>query len=154
MINSVVQSVCHALKSHYDVMCFSEDIEHLSDKNENPFFINAPCFYVSSLKTERSDLLKNRYILTIPLIVRYYANKDKSKIRKEDLRRIMFELTNLLKQIDFYENKIKTGIIIGSNIDCGIEENILHFMIDYKLIINSNDDVVIMENYSLNIEGV
>lgn len=154
MINSVVQSVCHALKSHYNVTCFSEDIEHLLDKNENPFFINAPCFYVSSLKTERSDLLKNRYILTIPLIVRYYANKDKSKIRKEELRTIMFELTNLLKQIDFYENKIKTGIIIGSNIDCGIEENILHFMIDYKLIINSSDEVEIMENYSLNIEGV
>lgn len=144
MINSVVQSVCRALKSHFNVTCFSEDIEHLK----------TPCFHVSSLKAERSDLLKNRYILTIPLIVRYYANKDKTQIYKEELRTIMFELTNLLKQIDFYENKIKTGIIIGSNIDCGIEENILHFMIDYKLIINSSDEVEIMENYSLNIEGV
>lgn len=123
MINCLVNSLSKYLKDKYNVYIYVDDI---------PQDFKQPCFYVGVLQTAKTELVGDRYILNIPIDIQYFNDENLEK--KREMRQIADELFNDLRFLTLVDYG---GLIQGYNCHFDIIDNVLHFYIDYKLIINN-----------------
>lgn len=132
MIDLIVKSIKKQLADAY-----SKDNIHIYDE-DIPQDFKEPCFYISVLNTSKTNLLKERFILNIPVVVQYFPN-NKSKDKKAEINNKIMELLELLKAVKLFEidetdqTKLKeVGMLNGFNINSEVVDNVLSFFVEYK----------------------
>lgn len=130
MIDLIVKSIKKQLADAYskdDIYIYDEDI---------PQDFKEPCFYVSVLNTSKTSLLKERFILNIPVVVQYLPN-NKSKYKKAEINNKIIELLRLLKVIKLYDDTLNVvGMLNAFNVNSEVVDNVLSFFVEYKPTMN------------------
>lgn len=143
MIDLIVKSIKKQLADAY-----SKDNIHIYDE-DIPQDFKEPCFYISVLNTSKTSLLKERFILNIPVVVQYFPN-NKSKNKKAEINNKIMELLQLLKAVKLFEKIDETqlkevGMLNAFNINSEVVDNVLSFFVEYKPtmnIITSDDNLM------------
>lgn len=128
MIDLIVNSLKNTLRNQYpSIPRISEDL---------PQGFPEPCFYISVLNTNKKDLLKDRFLLNVPLDIHYFPSKSKNK--KSEMNIKSMELLQVLKNITLVDYKLnEVGMLHGFNFHTEIVDNVLHFFVEYKPIMNT-----------------
>lgn len=152
MISLIVNSITARLNEMYDgtIPVIHEDL---------PQKWPEPCFYISTLETRKNVLLKDRFILNVPVDVHYFPSK--SKTRKSEMNVKAMELMEHLRQISLVEKVedneteklVTVGSLNGFNIHTEIVDDVLHFFVEYKPCMYYHETVDLMETADLNING-
>lgn len=141
MIDTVIKSISKVLNTQYpDIVIYREDM---------PQGFIEPCFYIALLNTSKKPLLNNRFILNIPVDVHYFPSISKNK--KEEMYNKSIELYSVLKRITLIDD----GLLNGFNFNTEIIDNVLHFFVEYRPVLNSfitddNKMNKIIENLGVN----
>lgn len=127
MIDLIVKSVTKTLSDKFtDISVINEDL---------PQNLPLPCFYVCVLNTSKKELLKDRFILNVPLDIHYFVSDTNNK--KTEINTISMRLLETLKILNLYNSSLEqVGSLKSFNINTEIVDNVLHFFVEYKPIIN------------------
>lgn len=130
MIDLIVKSITKTLSDKFtNIPIINEDLQ------QN---LPLPCFYVCVLNTSKKELLNDRFMLNVPLDIHYFASE---KNKKSEINKISMELIKTLKILDLYKLNDsdvleKVGSLKSFNISTEIVDNVLHFFIEFKPILN------------------
>lgn len=124
MINKVITGISQALDAEFnseneEYTIYTEDVEQGLDE---------PCFFIFSLKPSNRQLVGNRYKRKYPFDIHYFP-KDESNYNNE-INEVTERLFTALEYIS-----IDSGLIRGTNMNAETVDNVLHFFIDFNMIV-------------------
>lgn len=135
MINDVIDAITQALHS-----IFGDDYRYYKEEiNQNTEY---PCFVVQTLEPMYRSTSLYRYIVTIPLIIYHFGQKN-DPLNHQKCYDIATTLYKHLEYLPLDED----NLIRGYNISWEINEGVLQFYITYRIImINDQSELTKMED--------
>ena len=125
MLNKIITGISQALDSE-----FNSDNEKYTIYIENiEQGLEEPCFFILSLKPSNRQLVGNRYERKYPFDIHYFP-EDKENINSE-INEITERLYLALEYIEAF------GLLRGTNMNAEIVDNVLHFFINFNMIVKN-----------------
>lgn len=125
MLNNIVNAISKTLKTQFpNAKIYTEIVAQ--------GFIE-PCFYVAHIKSKRKQLLNTRAILNNSFDVHYFPTPNGNK--NEELQTIAENLYCIFGRI----NMLNGDKLNGFNLEHEIQEEVLHFFVDFKPVISCRD---------------
>ena len=146
MLNKIITGISQALDAEFNTedegyTIYTEDVEQGLDE---------PCFFIFSLKPSSKQLAGNRYERKYPFDIHYFP-KDEDNINNE-INEVTERLFTALEYIS-----IDSGLIRGTNMNAEIVDNVLHFFINFNMIIRKEiekdpymEELELMEEVKVN----
>lgn len=131
IINGISQKIYGFYEGLYDI--YVEEVEQ---------GLQMPCFMINLISSDIRMILKPRYIFESVFDVIYFGDGYKDCLDKGS------ELFDILEYITI-NNK---DLIRGTKMNMDIIKNILHFRVNYNLILQNKPDIIdMMEDHQINI---
>lgn len=121
MTDSIINAIAHGIRNEFHknkYMVYTENVEQGLIK---------PCFFIHQLYRKQKHLFDRRYIEKFCFDVTFFPKNRNSKF---ECAKAENSLYSLLEFID-----VDGDLIKGSNINSKIDDNILHFFIEYNIFI-------------------
>lgn len=125
MLNKIITGISQALDTEFnseenqEYTIYTEDVEQGLDE---------PCFFIFSLKPSNKQLVGNRYERKYPFDIHYFP-KDEENYNNE-INEVTERLFTALEYIS-----IDSGLIRGTNMNAETVDNVLHFFINFNMIV-------------------
>lgn len=120
MVNNIVLGIAQKIRT-----VFTESEYRLyTEKVEQGF--SEPCFFVSLINQIQRQRLGHRYRETYSFDIIYFPSED-AEVNKECLA-VAEELYELLEFITAGDDQLR-----GININSRVDDNVLHFLVDYNV---------------------
>lgn len=131
MINKIITGISQALDTEFNsenegYTIYTEDVEQSLDE---------PCFFIFSLKPSSKQLVGNRYERKYSFDIHYFP-KDEENYNNE-INEVTERLFTALEYIS-----IDSGLIRGTNMNPETVDNVLHFFIDFNMIVKKETDPI------------
>ncbi|NFG22689.1 hypothetical protein FDF11_08275 [Clostridium botulinum] len=123
MLNKIITAISQALDDAFNVN--SDDYAIYTENVEQG--LNEPCFFIFSLEPSNKQLIRNRYERTYPFDIHYFP---KSEDRNNEINEITETLFDVLEYVNLDDGPIK-----GTNMHGEIIDNVLHFFINFNMIV-------------------
>ncbi len=125
MINKIITGISQTLDAEFN----SEENEEYTIYTEGiEQGLENPCFFIFSLKPSSKQLVGNRYERKYPFDIHYFP-KDKDNYNNE-INEVTERLFTALEYIS-----VDDGLIRGTNMNAETVDNVLHFFIDFNMIV-------------------
>ena len=124
MINKIITGISQALDAEFN----SENEEYTIYTEDVEQGLENPCFFIFSLKPSNRQLVGNRYERKYPFDIHYFP-KDENNYNNE-INEVTERLFTALEYIS-----IDSGLIKGTNMNAETVDNVLHFFIDFNMIV-------------------
>lgn len=123
MLNKIITGISQALDAEFnseneEYTIYTEDVEQGLDE---------PCFFIFSLKPSNKQLLGNRYKREYPFDIHYFPKSEDSN---NEINEVTERLFTALEYIS-----IDSGLIRGTSMNAEIVDNVLHFFINFNMIV-------------------
>ena len=123
MLNKIITGISRALDDEFNAdgdeyTIYTENVEQGLDE---------PCFFIFKLKPSSKQLVGNRYERKYPFDIHYFP-RDKENINYE-INEVTERLFTALEYITV------DGIVRGTNMNAEIVDNVLHFFINFNMIV-------------------
>lgn len=125
MLNKIITGISQALDAEFnseeneEYTIYTEDVEQ---------GLEAPCFFIFSLKPSSKQLVGNRYDRKYPFDIHYFP-KDEENINNE-INEVTERLFIALEYIT-----VDNDLVRGTNMNVEIVDNVLHFFVDFNMIV-------------------
>lgn len=146
MINKIITGISQALDTEFN----SENEEYTIYTEDVEQGLENPCFFIFSLKPSNRQLVGNRYERKYPFDIHYFP-KDESNYNNE-INEVTERLFTALEYIS-----IDSGLIRGTNMNAETVDNVLHFFIDFNMIVRKEipkdpymEELELMEEVKIN----
>lgn len=121
MVNDIIDGISNALYANFEgVAIYSESIEQGFDE---------PCFFVMPLNPSETPLIGVRAYRSVPLDIHYFP-KSKTAPNAE-MEGVASKLYGILRRIALLDGNSLNGMKLHHE----IQDNVLHFFVEYKPII-------------------
>lgn len=124
MINKIITGISQALDTEFN----SESEEYTIYTEGIEQGLDEPCFFIFSLKPSSKQLVGNRYERKYPFDIHYFP-KDEDNYNNE-INEVTERLFTALEYIS-----VDDGLIRGTNMNAETVDNVLHFFIDFNMIV-------------------
>lgn len=146
MLNKIITGISQKLDEEFNTeenqeyTIYTEDVEQGLDE---------PCFFIFSLKPSSKQLVGNRYERKYPFDIHYFP-KDEDNINNE-INEVTERLFTALEYITI------DGLVRGTNMNAEIVDNVLHFFINFNMIVRKEiekdpymEELELMEEVKIN----
>lgn len=123
MINKIITGISQALDSELN----ADDEEYTIYTEDVEQGLEEPCFFIFSLKSSSRQLVGNRYERKYPFDIHYFPKSEDSN---NEINEVTERLFTALEYIS-----IDSGLIRGTNMNAEIVDNVLHFFVDFNMIV-------------------
>lgn len=124
MINKIITGISQALDAEFNTEENQEYTIYTEDVEQG---LEEPCFFIFSLKPSNRQLVGNRYERKYPFDIHYFP-KDESNYNNE-INEVTERLFTALEYIEV------DGLVRGTNMNAEIVDNVLHFFVDFNMIV-------------------
>lgn len=127
MINKIISGISNKLYESYgnDVEIYTESVVQNMTK---------PCFLINHIESDMDMIINPRYYFNSRFDVLYFSDKF------DKLRDSMIVGSSLFSILEYIP--LDDGITRGANMRVDFNDDILHFTVDYNLIVSNNLDTV------------
>lgn len=127
MINKIISGISNKLYESYgsDVEIYTESVVQNMTK---------PCFLINHVESDMDMIINPRYYFNSRFDVLYFSDKF------DKLRDSMIVGSSLFSILEYIP--LDDGITRGTNMRITFNDDILHFTVDYNLIVSNNLDTV------------
>lgn len=140
MVNKIINAISNKL---YEL--FGNECEVYSEAVEQN--LQEPCFLINHIESRQEMIVKPRYYLRSSFDILFFSDADKKRVDCLSKGDILFDGLEYIKTSD---QEVLRGINMGSE----IIDDILHFKVDYNLILRKEDAIINnMEEISINLGG-
>ena len=145
MLNKIITGISQALDAEFnsgneEYTIYTEDVEQ---------GLEEPCFFVFSLKPSSKQLAGNRYERKYPFDIHYFPKSEDSN---NEINEVTERLFTALEYIS-----IDSGLIRGTSMNAEIVDNVLHFFINFNIIVKKEipkdpymEELELMEEVKVN----
>lgn len=121
MVNKIITGISQKIDSIFNSI--SENYEIYTEKIEQD--LQEPCFFITLLNLDQSQIVGNRYSRTQPFDIHYFPKVESSNIE-------MLEVTEiLLNSLEYIT--IDEGLIRGTKMHAEVVNGVLHFFVNYDM---------------------
>ncbi len=131
MINELIIGISQCLDIHFT------DIEIFIDEMKQG--IVAPCFFIQLLNAGQEQIVGNRYHREQSFDVHYFPKNSTS-----ELNNMSDQLMNALEYIE-----VEGGLVRGTKMHSEVVDGVLHFFVDFNLIITKQKHDEFMEKLKI-----
>lgn len=127
MINKIISGISNKLYESYgsNVEIYTESVVQNMTK---------PCFLINHIESDMDMIINPRYYFNSRFDVLYFSDKF------DKLRDSMIVGSSLFSILEYIP--LDDGITRGANMRVDFNDDILHFTVDYNLIVSNNLDTV------------
>lgn len=145
MLNKIITGISQALDGEFNLeneeyIIYTEDVEQ---------GLEEPCFFIFSLKPSSKQLTGNRYDRKYPFDIHYFPKSEDSN---NEINEVTERLFTALEYIS-----IDSGLIRGTSMNAEIVDNVLHFFINFNMIVKKEipkvpymEELELMEEVKVN----
>ncbi|OOM82327.1 hypothetical protein CLPUN_02960 [Clostridium puniceum] len=140
MLNKIITGIAQTLDSEFNSEENQKYTIYAEDVKQG---LEEPCFFIFSLKPSNKQLVGNRYKRNYTFDIHYFP-EDESNYNNEITERLFMALEYIT---------LDSGLIRGTNMNAEIVDNVLHFFINYNMIVRKDipkEDP--MKNLKVNLE--
>lgn len=135
IINGISTKLFDTFGADYTI--YTENVEQ---------FLKEPCFYIELVSSSRRQIIGNRYKAENSFDIHFFTSADELK---KDFRCVADILFDELEYIQLSNDDLLRGI----NMHYEIVDDVLHFFVDYNLILQKNmEQKDFMENHETKIK--
>lgn len=145
MLNKIITGISQALDAEFN----SENEEYTIYTEDVEQGLEEPCFFVFSLKPSSKQLAGNRYERKYPFDIHYFPKSEDSN---NEINEVTERLFTALEYIS-----IDSGLIRGTSMNAEIVDNVLHFFINFNMIVKKEipkdpymEELELMEEVKVN----
>lgn len=151
MLNKIIIGISQALDAEFN----SENEGYIIHTENVEQGLEEPCFFIFSLKPSSKQLVGNRYERKYPFDIHFFPDTelvDGISTINNQLNEVTERLFTALEYIS-----IDSGLIRGTNMNAEIVDNVLHFFINFNMIIRKEiekdpymEELELMEEVKVN----
>ena len=140
MINKIINAISNAI-----YLGFGNDYEIYTEQVDQD--LKEPCFLIQHVESSLRPIITPRYYFKNTFDILYFSDQI---AKTEDFNTKSFNLYSILEFIETDDN----DKLHGTNMNHKIIDDVLHFYIDYNLILRAEDVIIDkMENIKINTRG-
>lgn len=146
MINKIITGISKELDAEFN----SENEEYTIYTEDVEQGLENPCFFIFSLKPSNRQLAGNRYERKYPFDVHYFPKSEDNC--NNEINEVTERLFTALEYIT-----LDSGLIRGTNMNAEIVDNVLHFFINFNMIVKKEipkdpymEELEMMEEVKIN----
>lgn len=121
MVNRIITGISQKLDSEFNLS--SDDYEIYNEEVKQDF--QEPCFFITLLSLDQTQIIGNRYSRTQPFDIHYFP-------KAEDSNTEIIEVTEMLMNVLEYIT-IDEGLIRGTKMNGEVVDGVLHFFVNYNM---------------------
>ena len=121
MLNKIITGISQKLDSEFNSI--SEDYEIYTEEVKQDF--QEPCFFITLLSLDQTQIIGNRYSRTQPFDIHYFPKVEGSN---SEILEVTEVLVNALEYI-----MIDEGLIRGTKMNSEVVDGVLHFFVNYNM---------------------
>jgi len=132
MVNKIITGISQKLDSEFNSSSDQYDI-HTESLEQG---LEEPCFFIFSLKPMQTKIVGNRYFSNQSFDVQYFPSNqliDGELKTNYELNEVEGRLMDVLEYIT-----VDGGIVRGTKMNAETIDNILHFFINYNMIVKKD----------------
>lgn len=129
MLNKTIEGIVKALTD-----TFQEDYRiYINNREEG---VETPCFYIKVLNPSQTQKLGNQYERLQPFDIHYFPNNMDDISECLDMIEKLFDILEYITVVD--------DLVRGTKMSAEIKDGVLHFYINYDMLIIKNQTVETM----------
>jgi len=126
MVNKIITGISQKLDSEFNSS--SDDYEIYTEEVKQDF--QEPCFFITLLSLDQSQIVGNRYSRIQPFDIQYFPSTT-------DINSEINEVTERLTEVLEYITA-NGGLARGTEMNAETVDNVLHFFINYNMIVKKD----------------
>lgn len=132
MLNKIITGISQALDNEFN----SEENEEYTIYTENvEQGLEAPCFFIFSLKPSNKQLVGNRYDRKYPFDIHYFPKEEENC--NNEINEVTERLYTALEYITVDENLVR-----GTNMNAEVVDDVLHFFVNFNMIVKKDTEPI------------
>lgn len=135
MINEIFNGISQKLNE-----TFGDTYPIYSERIDQDF--TEKCFFIDLLNPSIQPFVGERYLRSYPFDIRFFPEENENQTA--EICNVADQLCDCMRMI-----KVDGSWVRGKNMKFNIVDNVLHFMVDFNVIVRFVDNVEVMEIISI-----
>lgn len=126
MVNKIITGISQKLDSEFNLL--SNEYEIYTEEVKQDF--QEPCFFITLLSLDQSQIVGNRYSRVQPFDIHYFPSTSDTN---SEINGLTKKLMDILEYIT-----VDGGLVRGTKMKAEVVNNVLHFFINYNMIVKKD----------------